>query len=120
MPNFGAGDLIEVRDPRSGDTFLYPFTKAVVPEIHVADGYLVIDAAARGRARRGRARLSFSADIITLFPELFPGPLGASVIGRGAGARACGRCGPRSCAISPPTGTARSTTRRRAAAPAWC
>jgi len=28
--------------------------------------------------------LSFAADIITLFPELFPGPLGASVIGRGA------------------------------------
>jgi tRNA (guanine37-N1)-methyltransferase len=27
--------------------------------------------------------LSFSADIVTLFPELFPGPLGASVIGRG-------------------------------------
>jgi tRNA (guanine37-N1)-methyltransferase len=27
--------------------------------------------------------LSFSAHIITLFPELFPGPLGASVIGRG-------------------------------------
>ena len=25
----------------------------------------------------------FSADIITIFPELFPGPLGASVIGRG-------------------------------------
>jgi tRNA (guanine37-N1)-methyltransferase len=28
--------------------------------------------------------LSFAADIVTLFPELFPGPLGASVIGRGA------------------------------------
>ncbi|MEO6014679.1 MAG: tRNA (guanosine(37)-N1)-methyltransferase TrmD [Devosia sp.] len=28
--------------------------------------------------------MSFDADIITLFPELFPGPLGASVIGRGA------------------------------------
>ncbi|MCB9992485.1 MAG: tRNA (guanosine(37)-N1)-methyltransferase TrmD [Hyphomicrobiaceae bacterium] len=27
--------------------------------------------------------MSFDADIITLFPELFPGPLGASVIGRG-------------------------------------
>jgi len=27
--------------------------------------------------------LSFSAEIITLFPELFPGPLGASVLGRG-------------------------------------
>jgi tRNA (guanine37-N1)-methyltransferase len=27
----------------------------------------------------------FRADVITLFPELFPGPLGASVIGRGLG-----------------------------------
>ena len=43
MPNFGAGDLIEIRDTRSGDTFLFPFTKAVVPEVHVGEGYLVID-----------------------------------------------------------------------------
>jgi tRNA (guanine37-N1)-methyltransferase len=27
--------------------------------------------------------MSFRADIITLFPDLFPGPLGASVLGRG-------------------------------------
>jgi tRNA (guanine37-N1)-methyltransferase len=27
--------------------------------------------------------MSWRADVITLFPELFPGPLGASVIGRG-------------------------------------
>ena len=27
--------------------------------------------------------MSFAADIVALFPELFPGPLGASVIGRG-------------------------------------
>lgn len=40
--NYGAGDLIEVRDPRSGDTFLYPFTKAVVPTIRIAEGFLVI------------------------------------------------------------------------------
>ena len=32
-----------MRDERSGDTFLYPFTKAVVPEIRVAEGYLVIE-----------------------------------------------------------------------------
>ncbi|MVS99203.1 ribosome maturation factor RimM [Devosia marina] len=38
----GAGDILEVRDERSGDTFLYPFTKAVVPLIRIADGYLVI------------------------------------------------------------------------------
>ncbi|MDO8360034.1 MAG: tRNA (guanosine(37)-N1)-methyltransferase TrmD [Devosia sp.] len=31
--------------------------------------------------------MSFAADIVTLFPELFPGPLGASVIGRGAAQR---------------------------------
>ena len=27
--------------------------------------------------------MSFRADVVTLFPELFPGPLGASVLGRG-------------------------------------
>jgi 16S rRNA processing protein RimM len=43
LPNYGASDLIEVRDARSGDTYLYPFTKAVVPEIRVAEGYLVIE-----------------------------------------------------------------------------
>lgn len=44
MPNFGGGDLIEVRDPQSGDSFLYPFTKAVVPEVRIAEGYVVIEA----------------------------------------------------------------------------
>ena len=29
--------------------------------------------------------MSWRADIVTLFPELFPGPLGASVLGRGLG-----------------------------------
>ena len=38
----GAGDILEVRDPRSGDTYLYPFTKAVVPTVNISGGYLVI------------------------------------------------------------------------------
>jgi 16S rRNA processing protein RimM len=42
LPNFGAGDLIEIRDPQSGDTYLYPFTKAVVPTVNLAEGYLTI------------------------------------------------------------------------------
>ncbi|QDZ12158.1 ribosome maturation factor RimM [Devosia ginsengisoli] len=42
LPNFGAGDLIEVRDIKSGDTYLYPFTKAVVPHVNIAEGYLTI------------------------------------------------------------------------------
>ena len=43
VPNFGAGDLLEIRDPRSGDTYLYPFSKAVVPEVRIKEGYLLID-----------------------------------------------------------------------------
>jgi 16S rRNA processing protein RimM len=43
IPNYGASDLIEVRDGRSGDTYLYPFTKAIVPEVRLAEGYLVIE-----------------------------------------------------------------------------
>lgn len=42
VPNFGAGDLIEVRDPRGGDTYLYPFTRVVVPEVNIAGGFLII------------------------------------------------------------------------------
>lgn len=43
VPNFGAGDLIEIRDDRRGDTFLYPFTRAIVPQIHLKEGYLLIE-----------------------------------------------------------------------------
>jgi 16S rRNA processing protein RimM len=42
VPNFGAGDLIEVKDPQSGDTYLYPFTRAVVPVVDLAGGFLTI------------------------------------------------------------------------------
>ena len=42
VPNFGAGDLIEIRDEQSGDTYLYPFTKAVVPVVDLAGGFLTI------------------------------------------------------------------------------
>ena len=42
IPNYGAGDILEVRDPR-GDTFLFPFTRKIVPEIRIEDGYLVIE-----------------------------------------------------------------------------
>ena len=42
LHNYGAGDLIEIGDARSGDTFLLPLTKAAVPHIRIADGYLTI------------------------------------------------------------------------------
>jgi len=43
VPNFGAGDILEVRAANGQETFLFPFTHAAVPEIRLADGYLVID-----------------------------------------------------------------------------
>jgi 16S rRNA processing protein RimM len=42
LPNFGAGDLIEIGDRKSGQSELYPFTKAVVPTISIKDGYVVV------------------------------------------------------------------------------
>ena len=42
VQNFGAGDLLEVA-PRRGDTLLIPFRKAVVPEVDLAGGRLIVD-----------------------------------------------------------------------------
>ena len=39
--NFGAGDILEVR-PEAGDTLLFPFTKAVVPNIDLATREVII------------------------------------------------------------------------------
>jgi len=39
--NFGAGDILEVA-PESGETALYPFTKAVAPTVDVKGGRVVI------------------------------------------------------------------------------
>lgn len=42
VPNFGADDLLELRDRETGATRFIPFTKAAVPEIHIGAGYLVV------------------------------------------------------------------------------
>jgi 16S rRNA processing protein RimM len=39
--NFGAGDIIEITPPK-GSTLLLPFTNAVVPEVDIAGGRVVI------------------------------------------------------------------------------
>ncbi len=41
MLNYGAGDILELTAP-DGTTALYPFSDLTVPEVHVADGYLVL------------------------------------------------------------------------------
>ena len=43
VPNFGAGDLIEIRPDGSRDTVLVPFARSYVPEIDLAKREIVID-----------------------------------------------------------------------------
>jgi 16S rRNA processing protein RimM len=40
--NFGAGDLIEVRPAADRDTVMLPFTQAVVPQVDIAGGRIVV------------------------------------------------------------------------------
>ena len=42
VQNFGAGDVIEL-DGTDGTTEFLPFTKAVVPEVDIEGGRVVID-----------------------------------------------------------------------------
>jgi 16S rRNA processing protein RimM len=44
VPNYGGGDLLEIAPAGGGTTALLPFTASFVPEVHVAEGYVVIDA----------------------------------------------------------------------------
>ena len=43
VPNFGAGDLIEIAPPSGGPSVLLPFSKAAVPEIDLAAGRVIVD-----------------------------------------------------------------------------
>ncbi len=53
VPNFGAGDLLEVLDPDRVSQF-YPFTRAVVPEVDLDGGRVVIRRPAEVIARPER------------------------------------------------------------------
>jgi 16S rRNA processing protein RimM len=43
VPNFGAGDLIEIAPMSGGPSVLVPFTRVAVPEVDIAAGRIVID-----------------------------------------------------------------------------
>ena len=42
VPKYGAGDLLEVAPP-AGETLLFPFTRAVVPQIDLAGGRVIVE-----------------------------------------------------------------------------
>lgn len=43
VPNFGAGDLLDIAPVGGGQTVLIPFTRVCVPEIDIAAGRVVVD-----------------------------------------------------------------------------
>lgn len=40
VPNFGAGDMLEIAPAEGGPTWYLPFTRDAVPEVRLADGWL--------------------------------------------------------------------------------
>ncbi|UMY17058.1 ribosome maturation factor RimM [Methylobacterium organophilum] len=44
VPNYGGGDLLEIRPASGGATALLPFTKAFVPVLALAEGHVVVAA----------------------------------------------------------------------------
>ncbi len=41
VPNYGAGDILEIAPP-AGETLLYPFTRAVVPTVDIKGGRVIV------------------------------------------------------------------------------
>src|SRR5947207_13148852 len=89
--NFGAGDIIEIAPP-NGATMLLPFTNAVVPTVDLEGGRVVIelpDEIEGDDPSSVDACLSMAAEtkpwratVLSLFPDMFPGPLGVSLAGK--------------------------------------
>jgi 16S rRNA processing protein RimM len=53
VPNYGAGDLLEIAPPK-GPTLLVPFTRAAVPEIDLAAKRVVVDPPVEVEGEEGR------------------------------------------------------------------
>jgi 16S rRNA processing protein RimM len=42
VQNFGAGDMLEITPTTGGPTWFVPFTREAVPDLHIADGWLLV------------------------------------------------------------------------------
>jgi 16S rRNA processing protein RimM len=42
VPNFGAGDMLEIEPAGGGRTWYLPFTRDCAPEVRVAEGYVLV------------------------------------------------------------------------------
>lgn len=41
--NFGAGDVLEIRDKATGKLEMIPFNRQYVPEVNIKDGYIIVE-----------------------------------------------------------------------------
>ena len=89
LANFGAGDILEVLAD-DGRTVALPFDQETVRTVDLEAGRLVVEPPAELLPPRPRAAwrgggpmsASWAATVLTLFPEMLPGPLGHSLAGR--------------------------------------
>ena len=107
-----AQDLLVIRTPER--EVLFPFVSALVPEVDVAGGRIVID---DRPGTAGRA-VTMRIDVVSIFPD-YLAPLGPLAARARPGRAACSTCTSTTCATGPTTATAPSTTPPTAAAPAW-
>jgi 16S rRNA processing protein RimM len=42
VQNFGASDMLEIAPAQGGPTWYLPFTREAAPELHIADGWLLV------------------------------------------------------------------------------
>ena len=85
MHDYGAGASLEIARA-DAPALLVPFTRAAVPVVDVAAGRITVVPPAEIEAERagggGGMNAPWRASVLTLFPEMFPGPLGHSLAGR--------------------------------------
>jgi 16S rRNA processing protein RimM len=53
--DFGAGDLLEITPAGGGPSWWAPFTRAVVPEVRLDEGLIVVDRPAEDEDTGGRS-----------------------------------------------------------------
>ena len=96
----GAQDLLTVRTPDGRDA-LVPFVKALVPEVDLAGGRVVIaDRPGPGGAAARRGGLTVRIDVVTIFPD-YLAPLELSLAGKARDARSARRARARPARLDP-------------------
>lgn len=96
LHNFGAGDIVELKLSAGDRSVMLAFDEATVPEIDIAGDRIVVAMPEETLGENnpplsggGEERaMTFHATVLTIFPDMFPGPLGQSLAGKALAAGA--------------------------------